>query len=55
VPFLDFGEDEEEVELKFEDCVNCVFAGRSDPCRNCDIGEYFQEPDPEGIDVLFRV
>lgn len=54
MPFLDFGDDEEEVELKFDDCATCKFLTKLKICGQCDSGEFFEELDPEGIDALFR-
>lgn len=52
--FLEFGDDDEEVELKFDDCGGCKNLGKVRTCNGCDIGEFFEERDPEGIDALFR-
>lgn len=54
--FLDFGDDDDadEVELKFEDCSSCKFRNRPRTCAGCDMGENFEEDEPEGVDALFR-
>jgi hypothetical protein len=50
-----FNEDGEEVELKFgEECVGCKFAAAQRACRRCDVGELFEESDPEGLDGILR-
>lgn len=55
MPFLDFDAgDDEEVELKFDDCVSCKFKARLRTCAQCDNGEFFEEQDPEGLDSIFR-
>lgn len=56
MPFLDFGEDDdEEVELKFgTDCLGCKNVRRPRTCAGCDAGEFFDEQDPEGLDFHFR-
>lgn len=54
MPFLDFGDDEDEIELKFDDCAMCKFVKRIRMCAQCDNGEFFEEQDPEGLDSIFR-
>lgn len=53
MPFLDFGDDEEPVELKFDECGSCENLGKSKTCKLCECGEFFNEIDPAGIDTLF--
>lgn len=45
---------DEDVELKFDECGECVFAGRVRPCNGCDAGEFFEEVEPDGVDDLMR-
>ncbi len=52
--FLDFGEDPEEVEFKFEGCGECANVGKTRTCDDCDNGEYFEEIEPDGVDTMFR-
>lgn len=53
MPFLDFGDDPEEFELKFDDCAFCANFGRLRICNGCEVGEEFVEKEPDGVDVLF--
>jgi len=41
-------------EVKFEDCLQCKYLNRPSTCADCDVGEYFVEIDPEGIDAIIR-
>lgn len=53
--FGDQPEDENFEDLKFGDeCLGCKFRNRPRICRGCDIGELFEERDPDGVDTLFR-
>lgn len=54
--FLDFGDDHDVVviELKFEDCKSCKFRNRPRVCSDCEVGENFEEEEPEGLDSIFR-
>jgi len=52
--FLDFGDDPEEIEPQFDECPGCKFFGKTRVCNSCEMGEYFIEADPEGIDSIFR-
>ena len=50
-----FDADGDEIDLKFgEECVGCKFARRQRTCRGCDMGELFEESDPEGLDGILR-
>lgn len=55
--FLDFGDDDDEdgPELKFgRECEGCKFVNRPRTCRGCEVGELYEERDPEGLDSIFR-
>lgn len=54
--FLDFAldDDEDELEFKFEDCRFCKFRNKPRVCADCEVGENFEEDEPEGIDSLIR-
>lgn len=51
----DLPEDEQdEMEWwKFPDCSGCANRMKRRICGGCDNGEFFEEPDPEGLDHLF--
>lgn len=56
--FLDFGDDEDEPKLTFKhgvDCEGCKNIRRAKICGQCDAGEYFEEPDPQGLDFSFDI
>lgn len=40
--------------LKFDDCVSCVFRGKPRTCRDCDVGELYEDEDRPGVDAVFR-
>lgn len=44
--------DLEDVELKFDECDVCVHAGKVRKCAGCDVGEFFEEVEPDGVDDL---
>lgn len=54
MPLYDFGDDEDEIELKFDDCSSCQNFGKTRLCNGCGMGEHFEEIEPEGIDSIFR-
>lgn len=54
MPFLDFGDDPEELNFKFPDCEGCLHKRKPRTCRECDSGEFFEEQEPEGLDSIFR-
>lgn len=56
-PFLDFDEDDDdaELELKFgSECVGCKHIRRPRVCNGCEVGENFEEDEPEGVDSMIR-
>ncbi len=48
-------EDEDEIILKFDDCLNCRFRYRPELyCKNdCDYGESYEPDDIDEVDVNF--
>lgn len=38
---------------KFPDCSGCANRMKRRVCKGCDNGEFFEEPEPEGLDKLF--
>lgn len=40
--------------LKFDDCETCRFRRQRHVCRECDMGELYEDEDCPGLDVVFR-
>lgn len=41
-------------QLKFEDCATCRFRRIPRICRDCDMGELYEDEDAPGVDSVFR-
>lgn len=39
--------------LKFEDCATCIFRRKPSVCRDCDVGELYEDEDRPGVDMAF--
>lgn len=37
--------------LKFDDCATCVFRRKPATCRDCDVGELYEDEDRPGVDM----
>ena len=45
-----FRDEEEEFELKFDDCGGCKNQKKLRICGECDSGEFFESLDQDGVD-----
>lgn len=36
--------------MKFDDCVSCRFRRKPQVCRDCDVGELYEDREAQGVD-----
>lgn len=44
--------DIEDIDLKFDGCEDCANVRKCRICDDCDMGEYFEAVEPDGVDDL---
>lgn len=56
--FLDFSDDEEVPKITLKhgvDCEGCKNIRMPSVCHGCDAGEFFEDPDPKGLDFFSTI